>query len=64
MNDLVVRQDYQEKMQLALEASWDEAWSTMPNEWVEQNQDENWIEPNQLFNQLLSDAQSAIWERL
>ena len=36
----------------------------MKEEWVEQNQDENWIDPNQLFNQLLSDAQGAIWERL
>ena len=64
LNDLVVRQDYQNKLQLALKTGWKEAWKTMPHEWEEQNQDENWIDKNQLFNQLLNDAQGAIWERL
>ena len=64
LNDLVVRQGYQEKMQLALDVSWGEAWNAMPHEWLEQNQDENWIDANQLRNQLFRDAQGAIWERL
>jgi len=64
LDDFVARQDYQEKMQSALEADWAEAWNTMPEEWVDQNRNENWINPDRLFEQLMSDAQGAIWERL
>jgi len=64
LGDMVERQRYQEKMQSALESCWQEAWNKMPSEWKEQNQDENWIDPDQLFNQLINDAKSNIWERL
>jgi len=64
MNDLVTKQHYQDKMQSTLEACWQEAWNSMPDEWKGQNLENNWINPEQLFQQLLSDAQGKLWERL
>lgn len=64
LSDLIERQRYQEKMLSVLNSCWKEAWDDMPSEWKEQNQDENWIDPDQLFDQLINDAKSNIWERL
>lgn len=64
MNDIVVRQHYEEKMQSVLLGCWAEALDTMPYEWIEQNEDQNGMDQNQLYDQLLEDAQGNIWGRL
>lgn len=64
MCDLVTRQHYERKMQSALEACWDHAWDTMPDEWKEQNNEEQWINPSETFSRLLREAKGKLWERL
>jgi hypothetical protein len=51
-------------MKSALQGCWKQAWDSMPDEWKEQNLESNWINPDQLFEQLMHDAQGNIWERL
>ena len=64
LGDIIERQRYQEKMQSTLEGCWQGAWGSMPSEWKVQNQEEHWINPDKLFDQLINDAKCNVWERL
>ena len=57
------REAYQQRMQQALKC-WESAWTSLPEEWRELNDELCLFDQDMIFEQLQQDAQGALWKRL
>lgn len=61
--DYLLRDEFQTRMQSAL-TGWSGWWDTLPEEWIELNDELQSLSQEQIYQQLEQDAQGDIWKRL
>ncbi|MEQ1528758.1 MAG: HipA family kinase [Methylococcales bacterium] len=62
-DDVVEKLDFEAKMQEAL-TYWQSAWSKIPEEWIENNNDTQCFDPTKHLQRLSNEANGAIWLKL